>query len=78
VREHIASRIRAALSRKPVMAETVEEKHYTAAELAELWHVDESTIRRMFSREPGVLRLKRALRIPKSVATRKYSENVIA
>jgi hypothetical protein len=31
------------------------ERHYTAKELAELWGLDESTVRRLFRDEPGVL-----------------------
>lgn len=54
------------------------EKHYTPAELAEIWGVDPETIRNVFRNEPGVLKLgnsggKRAyitLRIPESVAER--------
>lgn len=57
------------------------EHHFTPRELAELWKFDESTIRRMFMDEPGVLvygREKRrngrrdyvTLRIPESVARR--------
>jgi hypothetical protein len=57
------------------------EKHYTPQELAELWKFDESTIRRIFIDEPGVLiygKEKRrdgrrnyvTLRIPASVACR--------
>lgn len=56
------------------------EQHLTAKELAELWALDQSTIRRLFRDEPGVLRIphlsrhgKRdyvSLRIPASVAAR--------
>jgi hypothetical protein len=60
---------------------TYAEKHYTPQELAELWKFDESTVRRMFIDEPGVLvfgKEKRrdgkrdytTLRIPESVARR--------
>jgi hypothetical protein len=59
------------------------EKHYTPQELAELWRFDESTVRRMFIDEPGVLvygkekrrdgrRAYVTLRIPASVARRVY------
>jgi hypothetical protein len=56
----------------------IAEKHYTPAELAEIWGVDPETIRNVFRNEPGVLKLgngggKRAyitLRIPESVAER--------
>ena len=71
----VASLLRAAKAREdtPPSAATLDEEHYTAEQLAKRWNLDESTIRRMFAREPGVVRLKRALRIPKSVAERKYS-----
>jgi hypothetical protein len=58
------------------------ERHYTPKELAEIWRLDESTMRRMFQDEPGVLKIgstgrrnKRdyvTLRIPESVAQRVY------
>jgi hypothetical protein len=62
------------LAQSHVMAE----KHYTPAELAEIWGVDPETIRNVFRSGPGVLKLgndgaKRAyitLRIPESVAER--------
>lgn len=59
------------------------EKHYTPAELGELWNLSSDTVRRMFESESGVLvfenpersshRRFRTLRIPESVATRVYS-----
>ena len=63
------------------------EKHYTPQELADLWHFDQSKIRRMFMNENGVVRLgepsrrvgrtlKRkylTMRIPESVAERVYA-----
>jgi hypothetical protein len=60
------------------------ERQYTPQELAEMWKLDETTIRRLFIDEPGVLKLgngarrgKRSyttLRIPESVVTRVYRE----
>ena len=54
------------------------EKHYSVAALAKLWLFSESTVRRIFSNEPGVLKLvheetryKRrytSLRIPEHIA----------
>jgi hypothetical protein len=55
------------------------ERHYTPQELGELWGFDQSTIRRMFFDEPGVLKMGKSarrdgkrdylsLRIPASVA----------
>lgn len=57
------------------------EQHFTASELAELWHLDSDTIRKIFRDEPGVLlittgkktRYRKAytnIRIPASVAER--------
>jgi hypothetical protein len=56
------------------------ERHYSIAEIVELWGLSEKTIRRIFSSEPGVVtwgheeqRFKRAyktLRVPESVLQR--------
>jgi hypothetical protein len=66
------------------------EPHFSVQVLAELWRLDESTIRRIFEAAPGVLRLgsdtrrsgKRrdyfTLRIPASVAEREYQRRVVA
>jgi hypothetical protein len=64
--------------------ETAFERHFTPKQLAELWKFDESTIRRMFIDEPGVLKYGNSfrrsvrreyftLRIPESVARRVYA-----
>lgn len=61
------------------------ERHFTPRELAEIWKLDETTIRRIFQDQPGVLKLGKAnrrdgkrdyvtLRIPESVASRVYGE----
>ncbi len=66
-------------------AVTAFERHYTAKELAALWNLDETTIRRMFQDEPGVLKIGKlgrrdgrrdyiTLRIPESVALRVYRQ----
>jgi hypothetical protein len=62
------------------------ERHFTPRELAELWRLDESTVRRLFQDEPGVLKIgntgrrnKRdyvTLRIPESAAVRFYRERL--
>jgi hypothetical protein len=59
------------------------ERHYSPAELGELWNLSADTVRRMFENEPGVLvfenpmrsssRRFRTIRIPESVAERVYS-----
>ena len=57
------------------------EKHFSAKELGDLWGLDESTVRRLFQDEVGVLKLGKSgrrdgkrdyvtLRIPASVAAR--------
>ena len=74
--------------RPPVLAEeTAFERHFTPQELAELWKLDESTIRRMFIDEPGVMAVGKSarrdgkrdyvtLRIPESVAKRVYERKL--
>ena len=59
------------------------ERHYSPADLGELWSLSADTVRRMFENEPGVLvfenpvrsssRRFRTLRIPESVAQRVYA-----
>ena len=62
------------------------ERYYTPQEIAEMWKVDERTVRRKFIDEPGVLKLGRAisrhhkrsyitLRIPASVLARYHREH---
>lgn len=65
-------------SRRPEFAT----RHYSPAELGQLWNLSADTIVRMFEREPDVLifenaergsaRRRRTLRIPESVAERVY------
>ncbi len=61
------------------------EKHFTARELGEIWGLDDTTIRRLFQDEPGVLKIGKSerrdgkrdyvsIRIPKSVAERVHRE----
>ena len=69
-------------------AELCNQRHYSVAELANLWNLSEKTIRRMFENEPGVLlwasrekRFKRAyttLRIPETVMLRVHRKLRIA
>ena len=70
------------------MSVTALERHLTPQELADLWNLHPSKIRRMFENESGVLRigepsrrvgrtLKRSyhtMRIPQSVAERVYKK----
>jgi hypothetical protein len=70
------------------IAPTPLERHFTPKEIAEIWRIDENTVRRIFQDEPGVLRLgnlskrgKRAyvtLRIPAAVLERVYRQRVKA
>jgi hypothetical protein len=56
------------------------ERHYAPGEIAELWHLDVETVRRIFLREPGILVLQapvkrgkrpyKTIRIPQSVLER--------
>lgn len=64
--------------------EIATERHYTEAEIAELWHVHRKTVHRLFSGQPGVLefgsqegRFKRSYRvrrIPESVMLRVHRD----
>lgn len=75
----------------PGLDETQEisiEKHYSVSELAKLWKLSETTIRRMFETEPGVIvwgtgearfkRKYRTLRIPERVVARVHRQLRIA
>jgi hypothetical protein len=63
------------------------ERHYSPADLGELWNLSADTVRRMFENEPGVLvfenpersswRRCRTLRIPESVASRVYQRIIV-
>jgi hypothetical protein len=58
------------------------ERHYTVAELSKRWIFSQTTIRRLFMKEPGVIRIVRpeskskrgyiSLRIPERIAQRVY------
>jgi hypothetical protein len=67
------------------IGDTALERHFTPQHLAELWDLDESTIRRIFIDEPGVFKYGKScrrngrrdyvtLRIPESVVRRVYAE----
>jgi hypothetical protein len=62
------------------------EKHFSVAELSELWNLSRDSIRRLFENEPGVLvftgirthkRTYKTLRIPENVALRVYRTNLV-
>ena len=50
------------------------ERHFSVQEIAQLWQVSDDTVRRTFTREPGVLVIGRGrralLRVPESVLAR--------
>jgi hypothetical protein len=56
------------------------ERHFTVAELSKRWFFSENTIRRIFSQEPGVVKIARprtrskrgytSMRIPERIAER--------
>ena len=48
-----------AISQQTAFGVPTLERHYTVSELAKLWFFSENTIRRLFSQEPGVIRLSR-------------------
>ena len=60
--------------------DTFSERHYTIAELAQMWSVSYEAVRRLFDHEPGVFRMKSrgslgrreyaTVRIPETVARR--------
>ena len=67
------------LQQKPVGLQAFE-RHYTVAQVSKLWFFSESTIRRLFIKEPGVITITHqrtksrrgyiSLRIPERVAQR--------
>jgi hypothetical protein len=63
------------------------EPHYTTQEVADLWKLDVSTVRRLFCDEPGVIKFGRlgrrdgkrdyiTLRIPESVVRRVHTKRI--
>lgn len=60
----------------PVASELMIERHFTIAELAELWNVSHDYVTDLFLDEPGIIRSPRrrsgAIRIPASVVERVY------
>jgi hypothetical protein len=66
-------------NQKP-MALLALEKHYSVAQLSKLWFFSESTVRRLFVKEPGVIKITHpatkvrrgytSLRIPERIAQR--------
>jgi len=45
-----------------------DERHYTVDEIAEWWHLDVESVRRMFKEEEGVLRFGNAVTTPRKRA----------
>jgi len=46
-----------ATSALPVMADIALERRYSVREVADMWHVSDDTVRKLFRDEPGVLSL---------------------
>ena len=77
---------------KPILANVSQatERHYSVAEIAELWKLSPNAVRRLFQREPGVLTIgeprpkygrergKVTLRIPQSVLERVHRRRCVA
>ncbi len=59
------------------------ERHYTVSDLSRRWLLSECTIRRLFTKEPGVIKITRAatrskrsyttMRIPEGIALRVHN-----
>jgi hypothetical protein len=61
------------------MEDTAFERHYTIAELAKLWQVSISSVRRLAIQEPDIVRMsgpsgKTSYRVPESVARRIHTK----
>jgi hypothetical protein len=52
------------------------ERHYSPAELAELWNLSVDTLRRLFVNEPGVLQISSPRRGRRNYATMRIPETV--
>jgi hypothetical protein len=54
------------------------QRHYSISEIAELWGLDEKTVRRLFASEPGVVELaNEETRSKRSYITRRIPESVL-
>jgi len=54
------------------------QRHYSISEIAELWGLDEKTVRRLFAAEPGVVELaNEKTRSKRSYITRRIPETVL-
>lgn len=49
------------------------ERHYSVKEVAEMWHISEATVRRIFQDETGVLPIS----MPQLVRNRKHRPHVL-
>ena len=75
-------RLNAVMQLQSDFSKPFQEKHYTVNELAQFWRLSPDTIRRIFSREFGVIHIAKqnskkrrfiSLRIPESVAERVWN-----
>lgn len=53
-------------------------RHYSPAEIAELWGLSVDTVRRLFANEPGVLQISNPRRGRRAYATMRIPEMVVA
>ena len=54
------------------------QRHYSISEIAELWGLDEKTVRRLFAAEPGVVELaNEETRSKRGYVTRRIPESVL-
>ena len=77
---YVAPRLRPGIEISPILKD---ERHFTPQELADMWKVSVQTIREIFEREEGVLKIGRdgtrtrrrykTLRIPESVVERVHT-----
>lgn len=80
IQHELASNAPAASERNTHAVIPTVERHFTVAELSKRWFFSENTIRRLFSQEPGVVRIARpqtrskrgytSMRIPERIAER--------
>jgi hypothetical protein len=62
-----------------LVADTIStERHYTAADVAELWHLSETMVRELFAEQAGVLKFERpATRIKRAYTTLRIPQSVL-
>jgi hypothetical protein len=77
MKARIAARIAAARERQqptPIAGPKPTETHYTPDEIAEMWKLHPSTVRKVFQDVHGVLKVGDSVRVPHSVLERFHAE----